>query len=372
MQKGQPAKSNSSSKGISYRYAKLEDSNQILDVFDLNRDEVDRSKSYICIGCSRVLIPRLGEKVTKHFAHKAADNCSFESYLHKLGKTVLYRRIKKNLQLGLPFYVPMEIPYQCTEFQGEYGIACSQSRTEQVNLLAYFDKVELEKGVEGVVPDVLLSNKDGELLFLEIAVTHECEEEKIQLGIRIIEVVINSESDLDFIKEQGLDFESVSFKYHNIDHKVLNQKCYLDKCTNRYLVFYVYGSGKAFMKEEVLAKVAREKQRLDVQYMRVISSDFPGVEGKQIFVDHVRKAHFEGADVKNCFLCRYHGLDGIYEPIFCKYLKKSCGSNVAADCSSYRKVKTTKEIEAIDKANQKYLRSEKYSRSMVRKFFLGR
>ena len=59
----------------------------------------------------------------------------------------------------------------------------------------------------------------------------------------------------------------------------------------------------------------------------------------QVYFKMLIKAFNEKRKIKNCYLCRYHGLnffDYDETPIFCKFLKKSCNSNEAATCQYYR------------------------------------
>lgn len=58
---------------------------------------------------------------------------------------------------------------------------------------------------------------------------------------------------------------------------------------------------------------------------------------KRAYLKLVIESFINDRGVKNCFLCRYHG-ESRYsdQPIFCKFLKKNCGSNEAAICEYYR------------------------------------
>ena len=50
-------------------------------------------KKYQCIGCEGELIAKVnGAVMQPHFAHKAAQECSGETYLHKLGKKIFFER----------------------------------------------------------------------------------------------------------------------------------------------------------------------------------------------------------------------------------------------------------------------------------------
>ena len=78
------------------------------------------------------------------------------------------------------------------------------------------------------------------------------------------------------------------------------------------------------------------------QKLSIDDDDFyEGNTIKDIFVDYVHRAFKEKVKVKNCYLCKYHATNTSWcyiegEPIFCKFLKKTCNSNQAAKCEYFR------------------------------------
>ena len=70
----------------------------------------------------------------------------------------------------------------------------------------------------------------------------------------------------------------------------------------------------------------------------------------------VRESHFNGIEIKNCFLCRYHGLDGLENSIFCKYLKKSTSSNEAIECKFYKTFSNIQACIKADNENEEFIR----------------
>ena len=58
----------------------------------------NRAKHYYCVGCGGEMSAVLGDKRDHHFRHKEA-HCSWESYLHKLGKLRLKERFELRKEL---------------------------------------------------------------------------------------------------------------------------------------------------------------------------------------------------------------------------------------------------------------------------------
>lgn len=83
----------------------------IINIADVKKGH--RAKQYYCVGCGKDMSAVLGEKREHHFRHKEAV-CSWESYLHKLGK--------KFLIIG--FYKIIMLVFMCldsNDYENEYG-----------------------------------------------------------------------------------------------------------------------------------------------------------------------------------------------------------------------------------------------------------
>jgi hypothetical protein len=87
-----------------------------------------------------------------------------------------------------------------------------------------------------------------------------------------------------------------------------------------------------------------------------------------LYRQQVRTAYFKGIPIKNCFLCRYHGGDGVENAIFCKIVKQSLPSNEAVECATYRTFNTMEECIEQDKKNEAYSEKKKIN-YMIRPLF---
>ncbi len=173
---------------IKYRYARGANQTRV-NVTALTSEARYENAPYTCFGCGGELIANLGAKKIKHFSHKGAHACRPESYLHKLAKHAFFDIYSECLREGAPFFLVQDVPAYCDHFQKILGRACTIGHERKHDLTRFFPKIRLEVPFKGVVPDILLQSADGqEQLFVEMAVTHHCDYEKRNLGVRIVEI----------------------------------------------------------------------------------------------------------------------------------------------------------------------------------------
>lgn len=185
---------------ITYQYAQCDDGS----VKHVSQVSVEYRKNHLftCLGCGSKLEAVVN--VTKrlpHFRH-SESKCSLETYLHQLGKRLFKDLFEKNRMMGVPLNVDYEIEHQCGVEKCKYGKnekCYGQSGKAKIDLLKKFTNIEVEKFdlATGLTPDILLSNDDGDKLYVEIAVTHISTEEKISSGVPIIEIYLETEDDLN-------------------------------------------------------------------------------------------------------------------------------------------------------------------------------
>ena len=154
----------------------------------------------ICPYCKSQLTARQGNVNSWCFAHKNKEECAYgqETALHQFAKEIL----AKHLKIKVPSPLPKK--YRDTYIS--------------------FDKVELEKKLGDIIPDVLLYKgqpPNENLLLVEVKVTHAVDDIKLnklkEAELSAIEIDL---SDIDF---ENFDKESIE---DQIIHKV-NKKCWL-------------------------------------------------------------------------------------------------------------------------------------------------
>lgn len=182
--------------GIKYQFA-YDENQKIVSINDFTKDSC-KSHTFKCIGCGRTLLPRALESicVRPHFYHKDIV-CSSETYLHKLGKMT----IKQKFDTSEEFRIKYKINKDCSLKECRLrNINCNKTNVDyEIDLKKYYNTCTLEAGVNGFIADLLLTNSsNSEIppLLIEICVTHPCEEEKLNSGMKIIEITVSNEKDI--------------------------------------------------------------------------------------------------------------------------------------------------------------------------------
>lgn len=164
---------------------------------------------YRCPKCGREMRPRLGGNRTKHFYHSDNHECSVESYIHYVGKRLLYDRFysEKPLIVEYERQVKCELWNQCTVRGWNYGICMLSPEKVSLDLKEYYDAAVLEKEWAGFRPDVLLTSSADPSrppFFLEVCFRHPCTVEKRNSGIQILEIKISDVSELLRLKDEDV------------------------------------------------------------------------------------------------------------------------------------------------------------------------
>ena len=185
-----------------YRYAYLsEESNghKLICIDDVGKEQ-RRANTFWCIGCGGEMKAALGEKRLHYFSHKNNErHCSKETYLHKLGKSSVIEYFLSHKT----FNIHIKSRNKCRRIERcklrHLLHECTDFGEQEIDLKEYYDKCEEEYTYKGFRADVALIAKGrrGSPIFVEIAVSHKCDEDKRNSGLPIIEWEIKDENDLD-------------------------------------------------------------------------------------------------------------------------------------------------------------------------------
>lgn len=308
-----------------FRYAK-DCEGRLISIADV--DKTKGKDAYTCPGCGDEVVVCQGEKNAWYFRHKH-DECSYETYLHILAKTKIYEwlrdaeripfsRVTKNicsLEGCCPFYEPND---------------CDTQDGKEYNLKDYYDIPILEKSVEvggkTFIPDIQLKPKrDGvPPMWIEIEVTHPCEDEKKQSGIRIIEFNIESERNIEKIVGRSIE-EGKNAKLYNFDVKETRNFGQKPKSLSRLTLV----AGQGFRDEELLClnqfprlvgAIAEVKSVDVVNFIEFIHSD-----EKKLWI----------FSTKSCAICAYANYK-MYSAPYCNRYKRYSRMTEARICPMFR------------------------------------
>ena len=234
---------------ITYQYAQSDDgSTKYINQVSL---EYRKNHHFICYGCGGRMIARLkADKREPHFAHFKDGACSRETYLHQLGKKLFVEMFEHCLTNKISLSVDFLQQGVCNSKECPLGATkpCEgSSRTGKFNLTPNYSKCSVEQydAETGFRPDILLTNEQGDKVYVEIVVTHETTQKKIDSGIPIIEIPIYDEDDLELFKCErnvgGVRFLDYRTSCYNLPNKTfgvekfcINKINYVKKAFKEY------------------------------------------------------------------------------------------------------------------------------------------
>jgi len=319
---------------VKYQYA-LNSKDEILNINALTKNDENRREIYRCISCEKSLRPVLGEVRKKHFRHVVEANCNPETYLHQLAKRLFFQVYTDCLETGSPFYIELYENWVCTSCSDEFGIRCElDPKLIKFDLVKLFPKISIETPDGIFIPDILLSNGNGEKLFIEFVVTHVSSEEKRNSGARIIELSLEDEDDLEPIRQRLITQTYFKAEFLNFK-KISRTRCSFPSCNKKLFFFLLKTDGGAYVLNDTPKKYKLRLEKGDIAFSKVLPHG-----GPQIYIDELEKAFHARKKIRNCFLCRYHG-ENIFRdddegPIYCKFLKQKYVSTRAVSCEFYR------------------------------------
>ncbi len=317
-----------------------------------------------CIECGCVMVPHMGRVRAHHFKHHGPRTpaCADETYLHFVAKTKLYETIRNAMATGTPYKIEFTRPLVCDRYEREFGHTCrSESEIEKWDITRSFDKVELETSYAEFIPDVLLSSsKHEKVLFLEIKVTHGCEEEKINSGVRIIEVAIFEKKDICRL-QKGISLnDEYTLSYGLRDVEPREVRCQ-KPCDATGIAFVAFESGKTLVKSARFEELRKMKSWPATKFFKYIGLDngYIPIDFIQVYFENSVEARFEKSiDVRSCLLCRKGGLGKNQKPIFCFEQGIETEINAAYDCKFYRPVTDAEEARRRFERSVRYLEQD--------------
>ena len=217
----------------SVKYKRVFDKDgNIIDISTVNKD--NRLPEYYSIGTHTPMIAALGEKYQDYFRAKRGYQLNPETELHEYVKRVLKHRFETEDHFYIKYYRKEYCPNEkdCI-FYDELNKGCGKldSQLCEYDLKDYYDTATIEGGYDGFVADVLLtsSSHNRRPVFLEVAVTHPCTEEKKASGHKIIELSVSCEDDAycELKQTESSIFyqRGAKIKFHNFEDKITLQEC---------------------------------------------------------------------------------------------------------------------------------------------------
>lgn len=318
-----------------YQHFALDTSNNIIDVKCI---EKTNKQHYFCPYCHQEMIAKCGNVRQWHFAHKS-EKCSYDKYLHSIAEIMLVNWFNKasSVTLSMNSYEKCN-NYDTCRFHNDED--CKKTKQVEFNLKQYYSKCIKEHPYKGFIADIYCENNAGfdAPIFIEIFVTHECSKEKIDSGVRIIEIPIQKEEDILNIINSSTLVEDVSVRLYNFKRK--------EEVTNKFYrpfqKFILYPTMKCYIDRNIITcknynSIRKGLYEISMPYNDCIPYF---INSGGLYVVGKVKAYLAGYLEKDCQLCKWQTEDMLGNKL-CKLYKKCgnpkyCNDNNAIACKMFR------------------------------------
>lgn len=332
-----------------HQYA-FNDNDDLVCISDV-KDDVGRK--YYCPDCHGEMIRKYGKLRRPHFAHKAnPEKCSYDNYLHTIAEILICEWFNVLDSIELRYRTRTVCPrmghckWERADIKGRSDERCCGEKECSCDLKEWFDTCEIEKEYtdgsgDNFRADLFCRNKkDGKPpLFIEICVTHECDDRKKQSGIRIIEFHIQSEDDIDRIRETPYICENEYTKFYNIVGRkpIEDDSIWIPLCKFVLSSTLKYYIGATLCKQYDTVRRGIYEITFN-EHRRDEYSSTPSYEQYPVFL---AKAMQDGYIKKDCYLCRYMKYNDSYSDRICTLYKKNgtqprCRDIDVGNCHSFR------------------------------------
>jgi hypothetical protein len=282
-------------------------------------NQAESGQIYACPGCKARLVLHRGLEKAEHFKHYSEDACGGETYLHKVAKRLFFANYQRALREHQSFILKLPHEVRCTNYTDIFTTACQSSEVIEFDLTRFFDHVQLEAEYDDFKPDVLLSSTTrNEVLFVEIAVTHPCEQKKIDSGFRIIEFAIRDEAELGVLNQNAITPDDLQIKTYNINAASREITTCLANCVSEGNVLGVDAGGivrKLQGTRQLVGSALRDENIVAHQMLK------PNDNSAEVLRRLLRKAIDKGVKCCNCYLCPHVSLSADFPRVYC--LKKN-------------------------------------------------
>lgn len=305
---------------IRYKYAYDEVYN-VVSIDDYTKEE-SKQHSYKCIACGNVLLPRaIDSKYRRaHFYHKEVVDCSAETYIHKLGKSL----IKYMFETSDTFMISYMVSKECNNKKCSFKNSdCHRDRQmESFDLKKYYDTCNEEVSINGFVADLLLTNSqnaDITPILIEICVTHKCDENKRASGLKIIELTFENEQDIFDLISKNVIEEPLNGPINERKVEFISFKRNLEISMENEISRYVFNP--CIKDIGYVTKVKCKNAAYKLLQDSVVELNFAYDGDSGIFIPLLWMTKHKS--LRRCTICKFYYALGGYEDIpICRLSKK--------------------------------------------------
>jgi hypothetical protein len=258
--------------------------------------------------------------------------------LHRLAKETFYQTYLDCLKKQESFYIELFYQECCSKFINLNKKECLSANVDRklYDLTQFYNSIFLEKSDDEFKPDLLLVHKNNtnEKIYVEIAVTHKISDKKQHSKYKIIEITINSEEDIEQIKNKLISESNAKFIHFKDRKKENNSNCLCEK--QSYYYFVIHNTGKYYLGCDYPSKINKVQTQKSVLYFSAQKADHfdEHFRIKDILIRFLYEAYIDGFPIENCVLYTREFIIDAYLHCFfiesclmCKYIDNNSIKN---------------------------------------------
>ncbi len=281
----------------------------------------------VCPACGKPLMARnRGEMRIHHFAHQTGAECeyAYETMLHLLAK----EKVRDAFLCHDSFIMEYEYRSYCSKkkechcwSQGD----CFTKLRRNFNLKDFYDSCEQEVAYDtsrrrSDLKIYSASNPTRRPIYIEFCVTHPSDYEKLHSGDKIIEIMLESEEDVDKLVQNGFveselqqEQTPLPVAFYGFDKKEDYNNNSVDQEIE--IVRYVlYPSGKTLCRSELAS--CRNLSRYPNSLMEIV---FHTPVAYDLY-EYAKYVGYFMHKIPNCMVCKNY-IKGWDDQLFCKLYK---------------------------------------------------
>ena len=308
---------------LKYTYALDESKTSLIHIDDAQQGQV-----YYCPNseCNERMTVKDGGHNRNHFSHvKNGDKCSYDNYLH----TIAIIKIADWFISGNEIQIQFNSESRCSKYKDciwngkhiEEHYDCKHRHlSNPIRIKEYYNAIKVEEKYKGFKWDLLLCHTEKvnrPPLAIEILVTHPCEDNKKESGVKTIEIRIKSEDQLNRIISTGMLIEGNHFSAYNIKKELVDDK--VDG--TRLNKVFLNDKMKALWK--LVDCKSYEKRRSDsifeITFDRCIAAEQTSFFNSYYWACAILRIKFK--DFIHCSLCRSYVYNQAHNQHICKNYK---------------------------------------------------
>ena len=317
---------------IKYSWAKYE--NRPIHISEVNLN-MRKEGAFFNIVTNERMTAYLEGKFRPHFHHISENSVSHETYLHQVAKEVFQETYLHALENKQPFYLEYYVNAKCNHHSAMTNIVCDFGlRIEKFDLTKIFDTIHVERNYDRFRPDIKLSStKNNEVIFIEMQVTHKSNEEKLNSGIKIIEIKIENDQDIRNLRNTSIYLNQQKFEFRGFKKKeVTDSYCSSNEkgCRTIKNIFFQYKDGTYEFMEETIENIIthiHSNESIIKHFDFEIDSIYNYSEKK--IESQTRYLRRKKITARDCPSCRYVGTTkwllksgAVKTELFCKFKKE--------------------------------------------------